>query len=379
VPNSTPIEAPPPTPAAHGGSLFSARFKSNPEDFCVSEQLNIDFSGAGEHLYLHVEKTGRNTSDLVKGVSRCFGVPKKDIGTAGMKDKHAVTSQWLSVLTPQNEEPLVQWLATEGAPPFRLLDSARHSKKLRSGAHTGNRFVIRLNDVQPMEPVRFKLAGSADVSELTNSAFQEAISQRVQQLVNHGFPNYYGPQRFGNDGNNITAAIKWLTASEKIPSMAREKRSFYLSAVRSAAFNRVLAARVQAGTWNTLRSGDVCVLDGTRSVFTATDEDFDATQIRIEAFDVHPGARLIGDGEFMSTGVAKAADDAVLKSDTHYDALVKALCKLRMDASHRATRALCKDLSHRWIDNKTLEICVGLTPGVFATTLLAELFTERFE
>jgi len=297
VPNSTETDIAPPTPAAHGGALFSAKFKSSPIDFCVSEQLNIDFSGSGEHLYLRIEKTGRNTSDLVKGLSRCFGVPKKDIGTAGMKDKHAVTSQWLSVLTPQNEEPLVQWLASEGAPPFQLLASARHSKKLRSGAHTGNQFVIRLNDVQPLAyaaPV-----DSAKPTEIANSDLQKAISERVQQLVDHGFPNYYGPQRFGNGGNNIRAAIKWLTSSEKISSMARDKRSLYLSAVRSAAFNQVLAARVQAGTWNTLRFGDVCVLDGTRSVFTVRDEEFDATQIRIEAFDVHPGARLMGDGEFM--------------------------------------------------------------------------------
>lgn len=353
------LNAPPLTPTAHGEPVFKARFKAAAEDFCVSEQLNIEFSGAGEHLYLHIEKTGRNTADLVKGVARCYGVPKKDIGVAGMKDKHAVTSQWLSVLTPMNEEPFAQWLASDGAPPFRLLNVARHSKKLRSGAHTANHFVIRLMDVASI-----------------NEELQNAVQDRVQQLISKGFPNYYGPQRFGNNGKNLVLAVEWLTAKDKIPSMARDKRSIYLSAVRSAAFNRVVAARVQAGNWDQLRLGDLCVLNGTRSVFTATKEEFEATQARLNEFDVHPGAPLIGDGELLSAGDAKAQDEAVLKSDTHYVALVNALKRLRVDASHRATRALCKDLSHRWLDQTTLEISVTLAPGVFATTLLAELFKE---
>jgi len=352
------------TPCAHGGPLFRARFKASAEDFCVSEQLNLEFTGTGEHLYLHIEKTGRNTSDLVKGLARCFGVPKKDIGVAGMKDKHAVTSQWVSVLSPQDVQPLVQWLASDDAPPFRLLDSARHSKKLRSGAHTGNRFVIRLTEVEPL---------------VCCEALHETVSNRIQQLVHQGFPNYYGPQRFGKAGNNLRSAITWLTAGDSIASMARDKRSLYLSAVRSAAFNRVLAARVQAGTWNRLRAGDLCMLDGTRSVFTATDEEFAATQARMDAFDVHPSSPLIGDGEWMSTGNAKAIDQAVLTADAHHEALVKALTKMRVEASHRATRALCKDLNHRWLDEKTLEISMGLAPGVFATTLLAELFVENTE
>lgn len=356
-------------PPAHGGPLFYARFKTTPQDFCVFEQLNIAFSGEGEHLYLHIEKTDRNTADLVKGLARCFGVPKKDIGTAGMKDKLAVTSQWISVLTPLNDEPLTQWLASDDAPPFRLLESVRHSKKLRVGAHTGNRFVIRLNEVEPIDSEHAQQAPQNDL--------KKAVQLRIEQLSQHGFPNYYGPQRFGHQGKNLTAAQRWLTTHEKIPSMARDKRSLYLSAVRSDGFNRVLASRVNAGNWNQLRSGDVCVLNGTRSVFTFSDAEFDATQARVDAFDVHPGAHLMGDGDLHSTGEAYAIDDAVLNRDPHYGALVKALTRLRVDASHRATRALCADLSHQWIDDKTLELSFELTPGVFATTLLAELFKEK--
>ncbi len=364
-------------PTAHGGPVCCARFKATPEDFRVFEQLNIDFSGEGEHLYLHVEKTDRNTADLIKGLSRCYGVPKKDIGTAGMKDKQAVTSQWLSVLTPLNEEPLTQWLASDDAPPFRLLDSVRHSRKLRTGAHTGNQFVIRLQDVESIGGDGLSDNQYGSDNRHNQESLAIAVQERIDQLAQLGFPNYYGPQRFGHQGRNVNAAVKWLCSHEKIPSMARAKRSLYLSAVRSAAFNRVLAARVLAGDWNQLRPGELCVLNGTSSVFTLGEEEFDATKARMDAFDIHPGAHLIGDGELLSTGDAKAFDEAELKRDPQYEILVNALMRLRVDASHRATRALCEDLRHQWINETTLEISVGLAPGVYATTLLAELFKEK--
>jgi len=101
-----------------------------------------------------------------------------------------------------------------------------------------------------------------------------------------GFPNYFGPQRFGFDGKNFTAAVQWLTANEGIKSLPRTQRSLYLSAVRSAAFNHVLAQRVRNGTWNQLRTDELCSLDGTNSVFTLTEEDRVSTNQRVVELDV---------------------------------------------------------------------------------------------
>ena len=227
-----------------------------------------------------------------------------------------------------------------------------------TGGHSANAFVITLKDVALL------------------NGDKEAIAARIKGLSATGFPNYYGPQRFGRNGSNLTSAVHWLTHQERIPSMSREKRSLYLSAVRSAAFNRVLAARVLRGNWNELRRGELCVLNGSNSVFTVTDEDYESTVGRMNEFDVHPSAPLIGKGSILSEGDARNDDEAVLATDPKHPALVTALTHLRVDASHRSTRALCPDLTHRWVDDRTLEISVTLAPGVFATTLLAELFTE---
>jgi len=347
------------TVPACGAPLIKARFKSEPSDFCVHEQLSIDFTGEGEHLYLQIEKTDRNTADVVKALRRCFKVIKKDVGFSGQKDKQAVTSQWFSVRTPLTDEPLRTWLASDDAPPFRLLDSQRHQKKLRLGAHDANRFVITLRDVELMNGVK------------------DDLTRRIEQLKTQGFPNYYGPQRFGRNGSNVAQATKWLTSTEQIPQIPRERRSLFLSAVRSAAFNHVLKARVTAGDWNQLRPGELCALNGTNSVFTFGKEDRAATEQRLAEFDVHPSAPLIGKGESLASSEALDKDNAALNDFPQHSLLEAALTKLRVEAGHRATRALCSDLSVQWLDDSTIETCVTLAPGVFATTLLAEWMQEH--
>jgi len=356
---------PPATPAAHGDALISAEFKRSAEDFRVHEQLNFPLTGTGEHLFLHLEKTARNTSDAVKFLRRCYGVSQKAVGVAGQKDKHAITTQWFSVCTPQTEEVIAARLDGDDAPPIRLLNAQRHQKKLRIGAHCANEFVIILHDVNRLNTDR------------------DALEKRVNTLKVEGFPNYFGPQRFGAGGQNFNAAAKWLLASHAIASIPRLRRSMYLSAVRSAAFNHVLAERVRNGSWNRIRLGELCSLDGSNSLFTVTEQDMPTTEHRAQQMDVHPSAPLIGRGRTASENDARQNrasqnyalqnDDEMLASFPHLKNLEAALTQLRVDASVRATRARCDDLALSWRDERTLELRFTLAPGVFATTLLAEM------
>jgi len=351
--------APPTVTPAHGSPLFDAVFKAQPSDFQVAEQLSIPFTGDGEHLYLHIEKTQRNTSDVVKALCRCYGVIKKDVGVSGQKDRQAVTSQWFSVRTPLDEKPLLTILESDNAPPFRCLDAKRHQKKLRLAAHNANRFVIRLTDVNWL-------------NEEPNS-----LKHRVEALIAIGFPNYYGPQRFGRQGANLAEAIAWLGEGTPIRSIKRDNRSRYLSSVRSAAFNWMLNARVEKGDWNQLRQGELVSLHGTNSVFTLMESERIETEQRLKDFDVHPSVPLVGRGESLATRIALADDTSQWTDYPNSDVIQRGLMSLKVDASHRATRALCRDLAVSSIDETTLEICVTLDPGVFATTLLMELFKER--
>lgn len=359
--------------AAHGPPLFTAGFKAQPVDFQVDEVLPFSFTGDGEHLYLRLAKTDRNTSDVVKALKRCYQVVQKDIGTAGLKDKRAVTTQWFSIRTPLDETPLARWLDSPDAPPFELVEWHRHQRKLRTGAHSANRFVITLRDVMmldnPLDDVSESYAAGPDTHK-------QRIQNRLQTLVENGFPNYFGPQRFGRHGANLTQAYHWLCAGKKPGSMSRDKRSLYLSAVRSAAFNRIVAARVQRGNWNTLRAGEGCALNGSNSVFALNDEDRAEALQRLNDSDIHPTAPLIGRGEWVSVGEAREQDEIVLSQDEYYPQLLHSLKLLSVDAAQRATRALCTDLTGQWLDERTLQLSVTLAPGVFATALLNELFQE---
>jgi len=251
------------------------------------------------------------------------------------------------------------WLASDDAPPFRLRQVRRHQKKLRTGAHTANQFIVTLTDVQS------KQVTTADITE------------RINTLKVNGFPNYFGPQRFGRHGQNLTDAIQWITADGPIRQLPRDKRSLYLSAIRSAAFNLVLAARVQGLNWNKVRTGELCQLNGSNSVFVMAAADNASTQERVAQMDVHPTAPLIGAGQSLSEHEAFSSDTNVLATFPHYETVLKGLTTVRVEASQRATRARCDDLTWQWLDEHTMQICVTLAPGVFATTLLGELFQEQ--
>ena len=85
---------------AYGETIGEGLIRVEPEDFQVTEKLSFTPGGGGEHLYLFIEKTNANTEWVIKELARNLGVNKKDIGYAGLKDRHAVTRQWLSIYSP---------------------------------------------------------------------------------------------------------------------------------------------------------------------------------------------------------------------------------------------------------------------------------------
>lgn len=331
-----------------------AQFKHKPADFQVDELLGFEPDGEGEHLWIYVSKTGHNTRDLVDLLAQRFEVKAKDIGYSGLKDKHAVTAQWVSVPVAINSESLSDngtvCLSEINAmlsalPAVEAIRVARSRKKLRTGAHRQNLFRIKLRAI---------------------SAPQQVLEQRLKAVSEQGFPNYYGPQRFGRDGRNVASARSMFSADRKL---SRFKRGIYLSAARSYLFNSVLAARVSAGNWNTVLSGEACILDGTNSVFHCDQPD-DEIVSRNQGFDIHPSGPLYGRGEAAVSGVVAALEESSLGAEP---ALLQGLEKAGLKQERRSLRAIARNLNWNWPDNNTLEIEVTLQRGVYATSFLREL------
>ncbi len=131
-------------PFAHGGAPLRGRLRAEIADFFVDEQLGFEASGSGEHWLVHIEKRGANTGFVAKQLAAFAGVGERDVGYAGMKDRHAVTRQSFSVLAKKGREADWAQCAIEGV---SVLSAQRHARKVQRGALRGNAFVIRLREV----------------------------------------------------------------------------------------------------------------------------------------------------------------------------------------------------------------------------------------
>lgn len=339
-------------PRAHGAAVLRGAMRSVPEDFVVEELDAFEASGAGEHLLLTVRKRGMNTAHAAKRIAARAGVAESAIGYAGMKDRHALTTQRFSVWMPGRPAPDVAALqagaACDAAPgeSLEVLHAAWHARKLPRGALSGNRFELRLRDVQ----------GDAD-----------AIEARLHAIAVRGVPNYFGEQRFGREGDNVGAALAMFRGRR----MAREKRALLLSAARAALFNRVLARRVQDGSWDLGLDGEVWTLDGSRSVF-GPEPPSAALAARVAAFDIHPSAPLWGRGELRSDAAARALELDAL-DDPEALALRSGLERAGLAQERRAARMRAAHLSWNWPERDSLVLRFELPAGSYATSVLDEI------
>jgi len=223
--------------AVPGRLNLQARFKQAPEDFLVTELSDVVLSGQGEHCWLRVRKTGQNTAWVARQLAEFAGVESQSVGYAGLKDRHAVTEQYFSVWLPGRDDP--DWAAFDVA-GVEIIEAKRHSSKLRRGELTGNSFRIVLRDVR---------------GDICSDA--TALTGRLEQIAATGVPNYFGSQRFGIDGGNLDL----FAALGRGARLSRNKKSFALSAARSALFNAYLNRRVADGTWNQCLPEDVALSD----------------------------------------------------------------------------------------------------------------------
>jgi tRNA pseudouridine13 synthase len=331
-------------PRALGAAVMQARIRGTPDDFRVDEIDGFEASGSGEHLLLTIEKRGANTAFVAKRLADWAGVGEAAIGFAGLKDRHAVTVQRFSVQLPGRDAPDVALLEADGS--LRVLAQARHTRKLPRGALAGNRFALVLREVQ---------------------GERGAIEARLREIAARGVPNYFGEQRFGRDGDNVANALEMFAGRR----VQRAQRTHLLSAARAQLFNRVLAARVAAGTWDTPLDGEVWMLDGSRSVFGPQPLD-GVLRARLDAFDIHPTAPLWGRGELRSTGDCRELECDAL-ADGQSSALRRGLEAAGLRQERRATRLRPRELEWAWTGEDILQLRFALPPGTYATTVLAEL------
>lgn len=321
-----------------------------PEHFRVEEVLDWPLTGTGEHLWVRVQKRLLNTQDAIEIIARAAGVRGRDIGSAGMKDKHAITSQWLSL--PGNASAPETWQLPEG---LVVLEATRHQKKLRTGQLAGNRFTIRLVSVPD---------GGA-----------ERASAIVAQIRERGLPNHFGAQRFGIGGANLGRAISWLESGARGDrKRGRFYTKLYPSVIQSEIFNRYLELRGAEGLGR-LIAGEVVRLDGTGSVFVV--EDPAREQPRLDQHDIHLTGPMPGPKMRRPSGHALELEERAAREAGIDAGLLEKLGRF-VDGARRDLVVFPSDLSVSAPAPGELELSFFLPAGSYATELCRELTRTPF-
>lgn len=315
-------------------------FKASPEDFEVEELPAYLPSGAGEHLFLWVEKRGLTTVDLGRTLARHCGAKEDVVSWAGLKDKQAVTRQWLCLPAKYEGE-----VASFSHPEARVLEAKRHSNKLKSGHLKGNRFRVRLNDVTD--------AGAAKAS--------------FELLTQRGLPNYYGEQRFGASGRNAELGRKVLV--DNLGCKPFEKKMF-LSALQSSLFNALLDDRLAADTFDKALLGDVLKKHATGGEFVCAEPSVD--QPRVAAFEVSPAGPMFGPEMTASKDDVLAKESALLTKHRLDWECWKNGGKLTLGA-RRHYRVQLQDAAFSSPTKDSVELTFALPAGSYASVVVDEL------
>ena len=345
----------------------SAKLKSKADDFIVKENITVEFSGEDEHCWIYIKKRGCNTDWVAQQIAKYCGVKQMAVSYAGLKDRHAVTSQWFSVQLPGKPTPdwaefenifLSANVSAESAECIQVLECHRHNRKLQRGALKSNTFVITL----------------CELSDTSDDIFVQ-LKRRCESISKDGVPNYFGTQRFGRNHNNLNQAEK-LFSNPRF-RLARQKRGMYLSAARSWLFNLILSERINRGVWDKRLPGDVFMLDGKSACFKdgvsepPSEEERCLTE-RLEHNEIHPTAVLWGEGNDMVTSDAAELEEQIIDQIPIYrDGLIAA----RLKSQRRACRVVPEQFECYRQDDDFV-VSFSLPSGSYATMILAEIFSE---
>jgi tRNA pseudouridine13 synthase len=333
-------------------------FNSSARDFTVEEIPLYEFTGEGEHLILKIRKKELTTWEMVDIISNHLGIKKREIGYAGLKDKHAMTIQYISILNVHSPK-----LESFTHKKIKILETIRHNNKIRVGHLKGNRFGIRLKKVLGVQ--------------------RDKLDSVLKWIKDNGVPNYFGNQRFGTDGNNWEDGKRIIDGELKIRD--RKSREFLVGSYQSYLFNNWLSKRVELSlllekfsedeveSLMGLESGSLKdtkkqpnffkILDGDLMmhypygrVFHVEDLDTEAT--RFHSKDIAPTGLLAGNKVKRAEGVARVLEE---ESDK----------EIKQSGSRRYAWIEVRDIEKKYLEDKAhYEMSFFLPKGSYATNVL---------
>ncbi len=330
-----------------GGAL-----RTTDDDFVVDEEPAYAPSGTGDHVFIRIEKRGMTTPFAAGAIARAFDIAPRDIGIAGMKDRHAVTRQWLSLPPPITPEAALALSINN----LEVLEAVRHGHKLRTGHVRANKFRIRVRDAS---------AGAAERAR--------AILARL--AASPGAPNWYGEQRFGHDGENARRGRDLVSGAQR-GGRDRRRDRLMVSALQSELFNEWLRQRMADDLYRRVLVGDVLHKHprppAPGGMFTCEDAAID--EARLIAGELAVTGPMFGDRMRQPPAGTPAAEreDQILAAaglEPGAFAKVRAIAEgTRRDATIEVT-----DVTVAAVDPGTIEVGFTLPGGAYATAVMREI------
>lgn len=383
-------------------------YKQNPADFQVEEIPLYPCSGKGEYLYLWIEKSGLTTRELLTQLSRGLRLKEHELGYAGLKDARALTRQMVSI--PFNKSDQVKKLNLSNA---KILETCRHSNKLRLGHLAGNRFSITLRE--------------------THAEALPRAGTILTQLQKRGVPNFFGEQRYGILGNSAQLGLllvqqefsrfchefigdpelinnpDWKNAAERyrqgeiktalaiLPKRMRDEQQLlrilldgkshktavlalprnllrlFLSAAQAYFFDQLLQQRL--ANLDQLCDGDIAVKHVNGACFRV--EHAATEQSRVASFEISPSAPLFGSKVLLATGEPGQAEVAMLQAAGLTLASWDLGQGLTMPGERRPIRVPLSEPAMTNHGKNFLTLSFALPKGSYATCVLRELMKEH--
>jgi tRNA pseudouridine13 synthase len=287
-------------------------------------------------------REGWTTRALQKNLATLFGLHESEVGSAGLKDKHARATQTFSLhILKANEDEVAQQIARNL--PATVLWAKRHRNKLKTGHLLGNRFEVIVRDVHADAAAR--------------------VSAIEAQLRQHGYPNFYGAQRFGVNGENVAAGRDaFFGRGPRAPW----QRRFLLSAYQAHLFNQWLARRMQTGRFERLIQGDIAKKLGTGGLFDVADPAVE--QPRLDRDEITYTGPIFGARMRWPTGEARTEEQRILDEAGITD---ECLRRSHLEGTRRPARFPIRDLTVS-LHPAGMQFSFALPKGSYATILLRE-------
>jgi tRNA pseudouridine13 synthase len=179
------------------------KLKCTPQDFQVEELTAVKPSGRGHYNFYRLTKRGLGTIEVVEAICRRWNLASHRISYGGLKDRHAQTTQYLTI---------------QDGPARALRENSFELEPIGRLPHPygprfllGNRFRVVMRD---LETDRAALAAA-----------------RLQAVSTDSLPNYFDDQRFGSVGcSSEFIGQAWLKG--------KHERALWLAIAEANPFDR---------------------------------------------------------------------------------------------------------------------------------------------